>query len=186
MKVSREQMAENRQRIITEAARLFREQGVDAVSVAQVMKAAGLTHGGFYGHFKSKADLVCQAVEQMVAHEEPLPSFAAFAESYLSADHWDNAGEGCPTAALSLEFRHQSPEARCALTKAIEAQLARIAQTLGKEAGQDLSGEELRRQAIGKWSAMVGALIMARAVSDTELSEEILTSTREFLTHADD
>ena len=87
MRVSREKMAENRQRILSEAARLFREKGVDAVSVAEVMQAAGLTHGGFYGHFQSKDELVCKTMEQMTDHEEAYPSFDAFAKHYLSCEH---------------------------------------------------------------------------------------------------
>ncbi|WP_319532759.1 helix-turn-helix domain-containing protein [uncultured Cohaesibacter sp.] len=176
-------MAENRQRILSEAARLFREKGVDAVSVAEVMQAAGLTHGGFYGHFQSKDELVCKTMEQMTDHEEAYPSFEAFAKHYLSCEHRDNAGEGCATAALGLEFRHQSEEARAELTRVIEAQLARLADALAKEKDETASPEQVRRETIGTWSAMVGAMMMARAINDADLSQEILETTRDWIMH---
>ncbi|WP_316863223.1 helix-turn-helix domain-containing protein [uncultured Cohaesibacter sp.] len=185
MRVSREKMAENRQRILAEAARLFREKGVDAVSVAEIMQAAGLTHGGFYGHFRSKDELVCKTMEQMTDQEETYPSFEEFTKHYLSCEHRDNAGEGCATAALGLEFRHQTQEARAELTRVIETQLARLTDALAKEQGEETDPAQVRREAIATWSAMVGALILARAVNDTSLSQEFLESTRDWIMRKD-
>ena len=181
MKVSREQMAQNRDRILTEAARLFREKGFDAVSVAEVMKAAGLTHGGFYGHFTSKDDLIAQTVAHATMGEAGTRGFSAFADSYLSPRHRDAWGQGCPTAGLASELRHQSPEARTALAEGIEAQIHRVGEALKREGSADLPPEVLRRQAIGRWSALVGALILARAVADPALSDEILAATRDWI-----
>src|SRR5579885_3634104 len=104
MKVSREQVQEHRDRILAAAARLFRERGFEGVSVAQVMQAAGLTHGAFYGHFDSKDALIREAV----AYEPPAAprkraepeSAAEYADSYLSTRHRDNLGTGCPIASL--------------------------------------------------------------------------------------
>ena len=91
MKVSREQMKANRQRILTEAGRLFRAKGFDAVGVAEVMQAAGLTHGGFYGHFSSKDDLIAQTVAHVFEHSDSAKSetadLSAFMDAYLSPQH---------------------------------------------------------------------------------------------------
>lgn len=178
MKVSREQMAENRQRILDVASRLFREKGFDAVSVAEVMKAAGLTHGGFYGHFASKDDLVAQslghALSASVAGGMDLP---AYVQDYLSARHRLNPGMGCPTAGLAAEIRHQTAPAQAAMTTGLQAQIARIAEALP---GPDAALR--RRAAIGSWAAMVGAVILARATDDPALADEILAETRVWLT----
>lgn len=170
MKVSREQMAENRSRILTEAARLFRDRGFEGVSVSEVMKAAGLTHGGFYGHFASKDDLIAQTMAHVLAGEDKAPlGFDAFLSSYLSPAHRDAPAEGCPTAAFASDARHQAPEARAAMAAGVEAQIARLMASLEKQGVPDA-----RSAAIGSWSAAVGAMILARAVGDEALSDEIL------------
>lgn len=180
MKVSREQMAENRGRILAEAARLFRDKGFEAVSVAEVMKAAGLTHGGFYGHFASKDDLIAQTVAHALTGEETAPrSFDAFLSDYLSPAHRDAPATGCPTAALAADARRQTPEARAAMAAGIRAQIARISASLESD---DVPAA--RRAAIGSWSAAVGAMILARAVEDTTLSDEILDQTRNWISEA--
>src|ERR1700761_1646079 len=114
MRVSREQFRENREKILEAAGRLFRERGFEAVGVADVMKAAGLTHGGFYGHFKSKDDLIAQAtvaaglpfVEQWAkAVETQGPkAFGTIAEQYLSDRHCQGVGAGCQIAAIGPEI----------------------------------------------------------------------------------
>ncbi|MTH80213.1 TetR/AcrR family transcriptional regulator [Paracoccus aestuariivivens] len=184
MKVSREKMAENRSRILTEAAVLFREKGFDAVSVAEVMKAAGLTHGGFYGHFASKDELIAQTVSHATTGSEGTKGFAAFAESYLSPRHRDASGQGCPTAALASDLRHQSAEARQAMAAGIEAQLAHIAAAMQRDSTTVIAPADLRRRAIGSWSAMVGAMIMARAVEDPGLADELLAGTLDWVRDA--
>lgn len=181
MKVSREQMAENRNRILTEAARLFREKGFEAVSVAEVMKAAGLTHGGFYGHFASKDDLLAQSIAHTTKGGASDRGFAGFADDYLSTRHRDACGQGCPTAALASELRHQSPEARGAMAAGIEQQLERIAAAMQRDSDTEIDPGVLRQRAIGSFSAMVGALVMARAVNNPALSEELLTATRDWI-----
>ena len=116
MKVSREQMARNRSRILMEAGRLFREKGFDAVSVAEVMKAAGLTHGGFYGHFASKDDLIAQTLAEALGETASSGGdLSAWLDSYLSPRHRDNPAHGCPTAGLAADVRHQGGAARAAL-----------------------------------------------------------------------
>ena len=173
MKVSREQMAENRRRILDVANRLFKEKGFDAVSVAEVMKAAGLTHGGFYGHFTSKDDLVAQTLAHALAADSVGDGdFSGFVRSYLAPRHRDNPGNGCPTAGLAAAIRHQTPAAKAAMTEGLRSQIARIQQALPEKGETDK-----RRAAIGSWAAMVGAVILARAVDDPQLSDEILDQT---------
>ncbi|XUY28673.1 TetR/AcrR family transcriptional regulator [Agrobacterium sp. rho-8.1] len=177
MKVTREQVAENRRRILDSASRLFRSKGVDAVSVAEVMQCAGLTHGGFYGHFSSKDDLVAQALLHILTSDVGGPfSLLGYLKHYLSAEHRDNPGEGCPFAALASEMRHQSPQARAVMT----AGARQIIDTMST--GVSPSAEAANSQTvIGHWAAMVGATILARAVDDTELSDRILEETRRFV-----
>lgn len=173
MRVSREKMAENRLRILDEAGRLFRAKGFNSVSVAEVMQAAGLTHGGFYGHFSSKDDLVAQTLSHLLggigSKELDLHGFVG---AYLSSQHCDNAAGGCPTAGLAADVRHQTPEARLALTEGLRSQIAQLS---GAAGGADEA--DRRRLAIGSWAAMVGAVILARAINDPALSKEILQQT---------
>src|SRR5580700_5775442 len=153
MKVSRIQEAENHERILDVATRLFRERGIDGIGVADLMKAAGLTHGGFYGHFKSKEDLVAQAA------------------TYLTPKHRDATGRGCPMAALGSEIARQGPPVRRAFTDELRPfldYLSRIVQG---------SSNNLRRQkALATYAGLVGALIVSRAVDDPDLSNEILSA----------
>lgn len=177
MKVSREQMAENRLRILDSASRLFREKGFDSVTVAEVMKAAGLTHGGFYGHFESKDDLVAQSLTRTL--EIPANTelnLNTFIDSYLSPLHRDNPGLGCPTAGLVAETRHQAAPARAALTRGYQAQIDRMI----KACPGQTEGDK-RQQAIGTWAAVVGAVILARAIDNPELSDEVLQQTRAWI-----
>lgn len=177
MKVSRDQMQANRLRILDAAGRLFREKGFDAVSVAEVMKAAGLTHGGFYGHFESKDDLIAQTVARLFTSEKGEGgTLAAYLDAYLAPHHRDSVGQGCPTAALVADVRRQTPAARAAMTEGFRSQIDRVATAISGGAEP-----QARREAVGTWAAMVGALVLARAIEDPALSEEILAETRAWL-----
>ena len=180
MRVSREQFAANRQRILDVAARLFREKGFEGIGVDGIMEAAGLTHGGFYGHFASKAQLADQAcstaLERLnqrwdaLAQGSPEDGMTEIARSYLSKRHRDAPGHGCVFAALGSELARQSAAVRSTVTKGVRARLGileRVAQGQSKAAR--------RKQAIAALSEMVGALVMARLVNDAALSNEILT-----------
>ncbi|MET7247755.1 TetR family transcriptional regulator [Methylobacterium sp. EM32] len=171
MRVTREQFQENRRRILEAAGRLFREKGFSAVTVAEVMEAAGLTHGGFYGHFASKEDLAAQALGQALAPREPgtAPDLAGFVASYLSAAHRDRPGTGCALAALGGEAARQPAPVRRAFTEGLEARLARMQEALP-------DGD--RAAALAAISGLVGALVLARAVDDPALSDEILAAAR--------
>src|SRR5207237_4846861 len=162
MKVSREQMAENRHRILDAASRLFRQKGFDAVSVAEVMKAAGLTHGGFYGHFSSKDELIAQTLAHVLAADPGGGGdLRAYVGSYLSPRHRDNAAGGCPTAGLAAAIRHQTPAARSAMTEGLRSQIDRIGKAL-----PELDAADGRRAAIGSSAAMAGAVIHAGTIVD--------------------
>ncbi|MPT48363.1 MAG: TetR/AcrR family transcriptional regulator [Sphingobium sp.] len=177
MRVSREQMVENRARILREASRLFREQGFAAVTVADVMKAAGQTHGGFYSHFASKDDLIAATVAEALTGESMgMTDLEAWTDAYLSPLHRDHPEQGCPTASLAGLMRQQTPEARSAMAKGLEKQLARFAAALPE--GSD---DDRRQEAIGRWAAMVGAIVLSRAVDDPALADELLISTRGWL-----
>jgi TetR/AcrR family transcriptional regulator, transcriptional repressor for nem operon len=174
MRVSREQMAANRARILDVAGRLFREKGFDAVGVAEVMKAAGLTHGGFYGHFESKDDLIAKTIAHIFdAGVEAPGDLSAYLDAYLSPRHRDGVADGCPTAALIADVRRQTQEARIAMTEGFKSQIDRVTSAM-TQSGQP----NARRSAIGAWASLVGALMMARTVDDPTLSDEILRETR--------
>ena len=176
MRVSREQVGENRRRILDEAARLFRERGFEDVSVAEVMKAAGLTHGGFYGHFRSKDDLIAQTLAHALmgsAHEAT--DLADYAAWYLSPSHRDATAAGCAVAALGSEAARAGPDARAAMTSGLRRQVEQFTRLA---AGQD---EAARQAAIGSWAAMVGAIVLARLSDDPALSDEVLEATRAWI-----
>lgn len=179
MRVSREQAAENRERIVDVAARLFRERGFDGVGVADLMKNAGLTHGGFYGHFDSKEALMAEACEHAIAETgkrwqtltrqgEP-GAFGRLARRYLSARHRDQPGDGCVLAALANDAARQSPPVRHAYTRSVQRFIALLA---GVVPGRGEAAR--RRKAVAACATMVGALILSRAVDDDALSREIL------------
>lgn len=179
MRVTRTQMAANRERILAAASTLFRAKGFDAVTVSDVMKAAGMTHGAFYGHFSSKDELVAETVSYAMEEALARPLDGDFAQRvglYLSPEHRDDPASGCPTAGLAGLLRLQPDTARARMTEGLEAQIALRMQSLAGDAATR------RRQAIASWAAMVGALTLARAVDDPELSDEILKATREWLT----
>jgi TetR/AcrR family transcriptional repressor of nem operon len=166
MKVSREQVAEHRTRILAAAARLFRLRGFDAVTVAEVMKDAGLTHGAFYGYFPSKEALVPDEAK-------PRRPAADFADGYLSVRHRDNRATSCLFSSLGTEAARGSAELRHGMTEGVRRRIDH----LSVEAKGDRPREK-RRAAIAAWSAMIGAMVLASLVDDEKLSKEILSATR--------
>ncbi|GLK49996.1 TetR family transcriptional regulator [Brevundimonas intermedia] len=179
MRVTREQMQANRTRILDAAGSLFREKGFDAVSVAEVMKAAGLTHGGFYGHFESKDDLIAKTIAHIFAAGAQGPDdLTTFLDAYLSPLHRDSIAKGCPTAALVADVRRQTPAARVAMTAGFNAQIDRITSAVAQT-----ESCHARRAAIGAWAALVGAIVLARTTDDPALSDEILKETRDWISN---
>jgi len=182
MRVSREQAAENRERILDTAAKLFREKGFDGIGVADLMGAAGLTHGGFYGHFASKDDLVAQACARTFARsveawgrsagQEARSVLAAITTSYLSVKHRDHPGSGCLLAALGTDVSRQGPSVRRVVTEGLLGLIGLLTRVVpGRSAAAK------RERALATMASLVGALVLARAVDNKTLSEEILQAT---------
>jgi len=177
MKVSREQVEANRQRILEAAGRLFRERGFEGVTVAEVMQAAGLTHGGFYGYFKSKDDLIAQTLAALMNRGQVGErDLATYATAYLAPEHRENRAGGCGVAALGAEVVRGTAEARAEMTAGLRRQI----ETLSRTAPGATPGER-RQAAIGSWAAMVGGVILARMSDDPALSDEVLAQTRAFI-----
>ena len=178
MRVSREQAAENRERILDTASRLFREKGFDGVGVDAIMSGAGLTHGGFYGHFGSKDDLAAEAVMRALERSaETLARHATLGEvvsEYLSERHRDDRANGCALAALGADMARQHGGLRRGLTDYVRGQLDRFTRLIGSGPAR-----RRRKRAIAALSGMVGALTLARAVDDPALSKEILAAARD-------
>lgn len=178
MRVSREKAAENRQRIVEAAARLFRDDGFDCVGVDAIMKAAGLTHGGFYGHFASKdalmAEAMSHALDRSSAWQERIAGLSELVAAYLSDRHRADRANGCPVAALGADAGRQGSALRKTVTIGVRQQIDRIVALLKR--GTTASR---RRRAIATYAGMVGALTLARAVDDPMLAREILAAARE-------
>jgi TetR/AcrR family transcriptional repressor of nem operon len=178
---SQKDKAKTHAAIVEIASQKMRESGTEGPGVAEIMKAAGLTHGGFYKHFDSRDDLVAEAVEAAVAQgrdgiaevtrgaEDPL---AAFVHWYLSPTHRDEAGTGCAVVAFGADAARADERVQGTYREQVERYIALMEELLGGE------GEDARRRAIAAVSEMVGALLIARAVGDEELSEEILSEAR--------
>lgn len=179
MRVSREQAAENREKILNTATRLFREKGFDGIGIADLMKSAGLTHGGFYGHFSSKEDLIVQACDRTVDDifaqnqarfgEGEGTYYQRFIANYLSTGHRDNPGCGCLMAALGADAARQSPTIKRAFTHSFNRLLSALITILPTK-----REAEKREQALATLASLVGAQVIARAVDDQELSQEVL------------
>jgi len=169
-RVSRTQAQENRGRIVRTAARLFRERGVAGVSVADVMAEAGLTHGGFYKQFASKEALVAEAVGQAFAEQAEgftaSASRTAFIDAYLSPEHRDSPGIGCPSAGFGGDLAREKSEnpAKLAYAEGVE----HYACWLGPDGREDLAAV----------STLIGAIVLARATAGTDLSDRILAAAR--------
>jgi TetR/AcrR family transcriptional regulator, transcriptional repressor for nem operon len=177
---SRQDKEKNHHQIVEIAAQKMRESGTDGPGVAEIMKEAGLTHGGFYKHFDSRDDLVAEAVEAAAAQsragylevtadaEDPL---AAFVDWYLSSTHRDDPGSGCAVVALGADAARADERVRATYRGQVEVYIAHMEELLG-------AGADARPRAIAAVSSMVGAVLMARAVGDEPLSEEILAAVR--------
>ena len=189
MRVSRAKAAEHRDRIIDAAGALFRAKGFGGIGVADIMKAADLTHGGFYGHFASKDDLVAQASRRTMARAaanwtklvEAAPDnpYAALLAHYLSPKHRDDPGKGCAFAALGNDAARSGKVVRKAFAEGLAPLIDILAQSIpGKSIpGKSIPGKSKaarRRKAVAAMATLVGALTLARAVEGTPLSDEML------------
>jgi TetR/AcrR family transcriptional regulator, transcriptional repressor for nem operon len=177
-RVSQAQAQENRRRVVATAARMFREKGT-AVSIADLMKAVGLTHGGFYKQFASKEDLVDEATayafdepaaHSVVAVEEHTGHEAArrtLIERYLSVWHRDHAGDGCPVSGFAADLGRETDQA----ARAHQIYVDGVRNLAARLATGDDDG-------MAQLCTMVGALVLARATQGNPLSEELLQAAR--------
>jgi TetR/AcrR family transcriptional repressor of nem operon len=179
-----------REQIVSAAARAFREEGVAGVSVPELMGRAGLTHGGFYAHFRNKDQLVAEACRTALressarlietARQAPREErLAAFIRAYASRTHRDDPGTGCVLPALAAELgRHDAPEVRAAFTESFNESIATLARALPED------GTDRTDRALALMSGLAGAVMLSRAVDDPGLSDRILQSARDVFTAA--
>ncbi|MGB7193359.1 MAG: TetR/AcrR family transcriptional regulator [Collimonas pratensis] len=167
------------ERIVEVAARAIRRSGYAGTGVADIMKEAGLTHGGFYAHFASRETLLAEAADRagaeavslsadIAAAAAPEQSLQAVMQAYLSQQHLEDVENGCPVAALGSEMHRQAPEVRHAATRHIKAMIDMVARQL-----PDWGTPDAHQQAMFMVSSMVGTMMMARAVDDPRLSEAL-------------
>lgn len=182
MKVSRAQAEENRERILDNAAQLFRERGFDGIGLNDLMQAAGLTRGGFYGHFESKDDLAAQASRRALqANREQWKqqadrSLSAWVQAYLSDAHRDHIGAGCGLVALAGDAARGGPAVKEVFAEGVRNLVATLQ---GQMPAADAAGQ--REQALAMLSTLVGALLLSRAVGDSGLSQELREAARKSL-----
>jgi len=176
MKVTKAQAQANRAHIVETASTLFRERGYDGVGVADLMAAAGFTHGGFYKHFGSKADLMAEAASCGLAKSADAAAgmdLASFMSYYLSRQHRDAPGQGCTMSALCTDAARQPEPVKAAFAAGIEAQLAVSPFPEGQIDGA--TAEKARARRIALMAQAVGAMVLSRSCpDDSPLADEIL------------
>jgi TetR/AcrR family transcriptional regulator, transcriptional repressor for nem operon len=178
MRVSKEQAAKNREQILKAASRLMRERGISGVGVDALTEAAGMTHGSLYSQFGSKERLVEEAVAYAItAKGQEVPEAFALSDyvsEYLSAAHRDEPGSGCPFAALSCEMPRQSGGVRDCFTAGVRGMIG----LLSGRMGSGLKPRQREEKALATAASLVGAVVLARAVNDPKLSDDILRATK--------
>jgi TetR/AcrR family transcriptional regulator, transcriptional repressor for nem operon len=186
MRQSAEEKARTHERIVELASARIREKGIEGPGVAEIMQAAGLTHGGFYKHFGSRDDLIAEAAEHAFAYadqtldhhaHDPHDPLASWVDWYVSEQHRDDPGAGrCPVAALVGDVGRADDGVRGGYDALVERYLGVLEDMLG-------GGGDARQQATIAVSTLVGSLVLARAIDDDTLSDEILRTVREALRH---
>jgi TetR/AcrR family transcriptional regulator, transcriptional repressor for nem operon len=185
MRYSREHKLETHARIVKRASVRLREKGAHGIGVADLMKDAGLTHGGFYAHFDSREALVIEAFahamdrsserwRKLAEQTPPDQRMAAIVDSYLTPAHRDDPGHGCAIPTLAAEIARESSKTR----KAFAAKLEQMIDTLAAHI-PDISRKAARKQATAVIATMIGTLVMARVAGNGDVSEEILNAGRE-------
>ena len=179
-------------RIVEAASRAIRRSGYHGTGVADIMKAAGLTHGGFYAHFPSREAMLaeaadragCESVEQMsriAASALPEHALQSMIGAYLSKEHVESVETGCATAALASEMPRQAPEVRRAATRRIKEMIDLVSRQL-----PDWGKPGAHEHALVTVATMVGALVLARAVDDPRLSDALRDAALKHLTATED
>ena len=185
MRYSKDHKAETHARIVKNASVRLRERGAASLGVAELMKEAGLTHGGFYAHFPSRDALISEAFAHAMqqttgrwrkrAEREPEGKrLAAIVNGYLTTEHRDDVGNGCALPSLGIEVSRANPKTRKAFATRLEDMITMVVEQL-----PELPAKTARREAIGIISTMMGAMILARAAGTSEFSDEILSAGRQ-------
>lgn len=180
------------ERIVDAAARAIRRSGYAGTGVADIMKEAGLTHGGFYAHFPSREAMLAEAADRagaeavaasasVVATAPPDQTLQNLLRAYLSKEHLTDVEHGCVTAALCSEMPRQAPQVRRAATRRIKEMIDLVARQLS-----DWGKPGAHERALVTVSTMVGALVLARAVDDTRLSDALRKAALKHLLSTDD
>ena len=180
MRVSKERAAQNRNQILTAAARLFRENGIRATGVDSISHRAGLTHGAFYSQFESKDTLAAEAIRLALSRSKRVwqrtaegrrgsDAFRSIVAGYLSPEHRDAPGRGCIVAALGPSIARQPRKVRAVFTRELKDAVDFLAELVP---GKAMSRRH--EEAIAAFACMTGALILARAVDDKRFSDQIL------------
>ena len=188
MRASREVMAQHRKDIVAATSKMLRKRGIDGTSVIDLMRAVGLTHGGFYKHFKSKDALVAESTDkiydELVASFEarideagPKAALATYVDMYLTPRHVSHPEIGCPLAAFGADAARDSRTVRISFNKGINRLLALI------EQGLSCPEDKRRERAVELMVLLSGAVVMARAAGEPKLARQILASTRERAEH---
>ncbi len=184
MRYSDSHKEETRKKVLRAAAAAVRAKGPDGVGVAEIMAEAGLTHGGFYAHFKSKEALVAAAIEEAFGQSrrrfarmtEAMTSdeaLAAFVDAYVSTEHRNNPQRGCPISTLTNDLPRQGPLVRAAFDAGVAGLIARLEAWLPEQ-----DSVARRSLASSLMAEMAGAVALSRAVSDESLAEQLLEASR--------
>jgi TetR/AcrR family transcriptional repressor of nem operon len=185
MRYSKDHKQETHARIVKKASVRLREKGAHGIGVADLMKEAGLTHGGFYAHFDSRDALVIEAFayamdrsterwRKLVEDVPPGRRLAMIADSYLSRAHRDDPGHGCAVPALAAEIARESPKARKAFAARLEQMIEMLAEQI-----PDAPRAAARKQAMATLATMVGTVVLARIAGSGEFSDDALEAGRE-------
>lgn len=185
MRYSKEHKQETHARIVKKASVRLREKGAHGVGVADLMKEAGLTHGGFYAHFDSREALVVEAFgyamdrsterwRKVAEQTPPEKRFATIVESYLTPVHRDDPGHGCAVPALGAEIARESPKTRKAFAAKLEQMIDMMADQI-----IDAPPKAARKQAMAALATMMGTMVLSRIAGSGEFSDEILASGRD-------
>ncbi|WP_305788291.1 TetR/AcrR family transcriptional regulator [Symbioplanes lichenis] len=201
-RITQEQKRLNRERIVRAASEGFRRHGIDGVGIEELMKAAGMTHGGFYNHFSSKEDLALEVYRQgftdslgaldAIRAAHPRSARAALrdlTDGYVTAAHRDHPETGCPSATLAVDAGRHGTAAQDEYKRGLDGYFGAITEMVldrARQSGAEPTAAEAREEAVALFCQMVGALVVSRAVAeaDPELSDEVLTANRRRLKKA--
>ena len=178
---SRAEKAQSRERIVSAAATRIREAGLDGISVGELMKSVNLTHGGFYGHFESRADLIETALERALADGDKASALhtgargsmtvKSIVNSYLSPAHRDHPSSGCAIATLAGEVGRASPDARAVMAEQLNQSFEAMAEASAIDSNAD-------QFAVASWSTMIGAIMISRIFAGDPKADQILEMAR--------